>query len=345
MAIIMTYSQANYCKTDYCSVNYCAPRGIGNLRSQITQSVFGSSVLNSQFSMATYNESNLHCQVNMVLYNTTQFRVLWEIASDGIVSNNFTASTSASTDKSIANIKTDIVEQYWQSTGTDEHFTFDVGTGRTSFIDTIGFINHNLTTSAVVNIYGYGTSEDPAPGSWAGVPLYATIPLPEDRPNEENLLWIAEDFPLEGFRHWRVTISDPTNPDGFIRVGRFVAGQALIFAGFENFIDRLNYGRKNFKDELSLNGYTTISNNRALKKFLRLTFTNLAQVNANNYKNLETMLEYTRDTLKMLVIPDPQNPYNYSVYAKIAELPEEEHRYVDADTRYADLTISWNEAQ
>ena len=187
-------------------------------------------------------------------YNTGLFRILWEIASDGITANNFIASSQASVDKSVTNLKSDITEQYWQATGcTSEYFQFDAGSGHTILMDTMALVDHNLTGSAVVTVYGYGNSGNSAPGSWVAVPAFATLETPTD-PLERNLIYIAQALPTTAFRHWRITISDPTNPDGFIRIGRYVGGAAMIFTT-ENCLDNVDFKKENYKDEFKINGY------------------------------------------------------------------------------------------
>lgn len=284
-------------------------------------------------------------QIRISLYNTTNFRVLWEIASDGIVSNNYTASSTASTDKGVVNVKNDILERYWQSTGdSSEWVQFDAGSGRTISMDTFALLNSNLTSSAVLTLKGYGSGSDSAPGSWVSVPVFASIAMPVDRPRETRVLWIAPELPTETFRHWRLEIQDPTNPDGFIRIGRIVGGSATVLAG-ENMLDELSQKRLSFKDEQRLNGFTGISNNRALKKRVTMRFRDLNVLNRNNYQQLAKMMDYARDTLKVLAIPDPQSPYDFSVFGKLTDLPEETVQFIEEGLQYVGFELTFDESR
>ena len=210
-------------------------------------------------------------------------------------------------------------------------------------MDTFALISTNLTTSAVVKIYAYGSGSSAAPVSWSEADLYATIPAVAD-PLERNRIWISPTLPATTYRHWRVTITDTTNTDGFIRVGRAIGGSSLIFTT-ENCLDAVNFKRENYKDEFKINGFTSIANNRAFKKTMTLNFKNLNRLQYVNYKRLMTYCNYCRDTLKALVIIDPQEPYIFSVFAKLKSLPEESHTYVSADTSNVDLSLSYDEAR
>lgn len=286
----------------------------------------------------------LGIEVNHARYNTGLLRILWEIASDGTTTENFTASSNASIDKNVINLKSDIVEKYWQTTGvTDEYFQFDVGAGRTMLMDTLALIGHNLTGSAVVNIYGSGSGGSSAPVSWVGVPLLTTIEMPSD-PLEENVIWIAPTLPATAFRHFRVTISDPTNPDAVIRIGRFLAGAALIFTT-ENCLDNVEFKKENYKDEMKINGFTSVANNRSLKKTLGLSFKNLNRLQFANYRRLVQYTTYCRDTLKALVIVDPTDPYQFSTFAKLKTMPSEKHSYMSADTSLVMFDLQYDEGR
>lgn len=287
----------------------------------------------------------IHHSLRIAVYNTTNFRVLWQFASDGKEFNNIQSSTQASASFRIQNLKSDFVEQVWRSTGCEqEYIQVDVGEGFVSYFDTIAFIAHNLTGGADVKVYGYGDRYDNAPSTviWNAQPVYAQMAMPNG--SESNLIWLAPTQPVQAFRHWRIVIKDPSNPDGFIQAGRFVAGASTVFVG-ENYEADIDFQEVNYKDEVKPNGFTGVANNRALKDQLRLKFSNLNMaINASNYRQIKDYTRYCRDTLKALVIPDPQLPYQYTVFAKLKEMPAENHRYVDAESRFANMTLFWDEA-
>lgn len=302
-------------------------------------------VLHSQVEIALRSSHVLHAQVDIKCYRLDRLRILYQMDTDGIAADNFSSSSHASDDKVVANLKSDLIEQYWQSTGkTAEWVAWDAGSGRSIFMDTFALIGHNLTTSAVVTLKGSDGSGGNPPADWSVVPVFATLAMPSDS-DERNLIWCAAALPKVGYRFWRLDIADTTNADGFIRVGRLVGGSAIIMAGEENCLDSLSFKDQNFVDETRISGFQTIANNRALKKLLKVKFQNLNRISLANYRQLRAFTLYCRTTLKALVIPDAREPYMFSVYAKLADMPDQLHQYVSNSDSYVDFDMTFDEAK
>ncbi len=323
----------DYATEAYCLYPYCAPVGYTAVHTSVTTYGVGFTLI--------------PVSVRLSAYNITNLRILWEIESDGITTNNFTASSEMSTDKGVVNLKSDIVEKYWESTGVAaEWFQWDTGANLTMAIDTLALIDHNLSSSAIVTVKGYGTGAEAAPGSWAAVDIYATLEMSTD-PTQTKLIWISPNLPTDEYRHWRVDIVDPTNSESSLRIGRFLAGSALVFNG-ENCLDEVDQMENNFKDEQSLTAFSRIANNRALKNSLTIRFRNLNRVSQFNYRALKRYMTYCRDTLKALVIIDPStedSKYEFTVFAKLDRMPRQVTKYIDEDNSYTTLDLELNEGR
>jgi hypothetical protein len=320
----------NWCTTNWCTTNWCSWYTVTSMPIQITMLNNGTFATN--------------IQMNWVFYNTTNMRILWQIASDGnTTSNNYTASSVASSDKDISNVRNDIIEKYWQSNTTNEWIQFDSGVGKATYIDTLAILGHNFSSSAIITLQGYGKSTDSAPSNWGSVATYAIIPMGSN-PNDDRVIWCASTVPTQSYRYWRISINDPSNAYGYLRIGRFVAGQSLIF-NTENVIGTLKSGQNNFKEEIKLNGFSAVYNNRALKRFLDISFNNLNIQTFSNKSQLNNYLYYNRDILKALVVIDPNNPYKYSVFAKLTQMPQEQVEYVDSNNEYTSFSLSLDEAK
>ena len=137
---------------------------------------------------------------------------------------------------------------------------------------------------------------------------------------------------------------DPSNDAADIEIGRLIAGEAFVF-DTENCAQDVEFSYRNFKNEVNINGFTSASNNRALKKNLRLSLPNLNAISKTNYSEWNRMIKYCRDSLKMLVIVDPASPYRFSVFAKLQEIPAEKTRYIDGSNMYASITATWDEGR
>lgn len=97
---------------------------------------------------------------------------------------------------------------YWEAEGcTDESITVDLGTPTQIKCLVLG--DHNLSAAAVVTLM----ADDAA--DW-DTPAYSQAVSVSDR----HLCAFLD----QTYRYWRVSIQDPTNPDGVIRVGELYLG-------------------------------------------------------------------------------------------------------------------------
>jgi hypothetical protein len=280
-------------------------------------------------------------QTTLVFYNTTQLRLMCEFPSRGIpaaLGLNWVASTTYTGDFSVNNLNTDIVEQVYRSGAGSASLvtiTCDTGIPQGVPVDTIAILNHNLTTSATVQVQG---SQD----NFATPPAITFNMLVES----ENMYWISPDLPTTAGqnRYWRFIIQDPTNTDTFVQIGTILFGDSDIFSVAECFTQPIVRGYKHFKDAMETEGFTSESNDRALKRFLRLNFEKLNYAKGN-FQMLDAMLEFARTSLKCLVIPTPEYPSRFAVFAKLVDMPELSHTDNDIDASYVDLSLEWDESK
>jgi hypothetical protein len=297
-------------------------------------------------------------------YNLSQLRILWEIASDGLIYENIINSSSAAYgDFGVYNLKSDIVEQVWRTTNTaNGYFQIDCGENnggptKSVIFDTIAFLNHNFTPAAKINIWGWGASNQSAPTVSAlksnGTKIVTDL-KPVDDVNEKNVIWVSPtEVSGTGFRHYLIQIEDPNNADGYLQLGRFVAGAATIFTTEENFTADFTFQEVSYKDEVKINGFTSISSARSLKKKMTVEFKNLngaphkedGTKRVSNYSNFKKYARYCRDTLKALIIPDARAPYLFSLYAKMSETPVEKCNFLDENALYVNMDVEWDEAK
>lgn len=288
----------------------------------------------------TKNIQSVGQQVLATLYNTTNLRILCEFPSRGLTDSNWSATSTATGDFSVQNLDTDIVEQVWRSdTGdvTGVRLTTDTGLPQGVFLDTLAILNTNFTRSATVSLIGSNQSDF----SIIGTSIVLDVA-------EVNTYYIAPELPTEGFRYWRIDIDDPTNPDNYIEVGTVVFGASNVFQG-ECFVDELDFQLQDFTDSVSTEGFTNVSNSRALKRKVRLEFRFL-NFQKNNFKIMRNLFETYRTTHKCLWIPTPsatdkEVTARFAGYAKLTTLPSERHRYLGGDSDYVSFTIEYDESK
>lgn len=298
---------------------------------QVQRAILAARHVGSQISRVFV--TSLHQQVTLVLYNTTNLRVLSRFPSRGTTGTNWTASSTAPGDFSVNNLNNDIVEFVWRSNGAVSGVTLaaDTGVPQGVFVDTVGILNHNLTLSAVVVLQ---ETNDPT-FSTIGHEVTLTTTL-------VNMFWISPLLPLAGYRYQRFVINDPTNPDGYIQIGTIVYGASTILIG-DDIVDQIKWKKTHYKDVISTEGFTNVTNDRTLKRKLGLQFKDIDFQRAN-YAALEAIFDYARTSLKCLWIPTPQYPTRFAIFGKLSDLPDETHNDKGIDIDFIDFSLEVDES-
>ncbi len=279
--------------------------------------------------------STVHGQIRFLLYNTYNLRILKDFPSRGISGTNWTANSTMAGDFSVLNVNTDIVEQVWRSdvgVKTGLQLSCDTEITQGVFLDTLALLNHNMTTSASVVLQG---SND---GGFSIIGFTETLEVAD----EPNLYYIAPTLPTDSFRYWRLLISDGTNTADYIQIGTIVFGAAIIFQG-ETMVDSVRRKTVHFSDKIKTEGFTAISNDRALKFAVGLEFRNL-KYNKDNYNSIRSVFLMARTSLKCLWIPTPDMANRFAVFGKLTQIPDEIHNVKGVDLDFVDFTVEVDES-
>lgn len=347
------YLLAGYCEDPYLTAIVCVPLGMQVGRqpqqviptlSQAERRIYSAKTLNQQIDrriddskevlmqVEARKSKTLNMQVRKVLYNTFNIRILWDFASRGTNNWTVTSGSQAAGDFSVTNLNTDIVEQTFRSVGTTNvSIVCDTQISGGVYVDTIGVLNHNLRPSGQILVEGSQTS------SFTNTVNFTLFP-----DGTSNIIYIAPTIPLQPYRYWRFSISDNGNPDGFLSVGSIVFGSASIFQG-ENIVDTVTKTQKHFADKVVTEGFTSVSNDRALKNSVSVEFRNL-DYDKENYAMLRQIFEFCRTSMKALWIPTPRNPTRFGVFGKLVSLPSEQHQSFGEGADYVNLSIEIDES-
>ena len=274
----------------------------------------------------------MRTQILRALYNTKLIRILHRFPSRGTSGVNWTivVGSTAAGDFALNNVNTDIVEQVWRATSTSATIQCDTEIAQGIFLDTLAILNHNLTTSATVQLQASNSS------------IFATTPYAQNLITElTDMFWIEPYLPLTSYRYWRFVINDPTNTSA-IQIGTIVFGSSIIFHG-ECIVDQVQKRKIHFSDKVKTEGFTNVSNDRALKKALSFSFKSL-DYTLENYQNLNEVIDYIRTTLKALWILDPRLTSRFAVFGKMPEIPAENHRVLGATLDYIDIDVTVDES-
>lgn len=272
-------------------------------------------------------------QATSVLYNVTQLRVLYNFQSRGLTGLNWNASSTYPTGHFGANnLNTDIVEELWRGASGVKSVNLDCDTQipQGVFLDTFALLNHNLTTSATVILLGSNNPYHSPVG--VQIPLLVTA---------ENLFYIAPELPIKGWRYWRIAIDDPTQPGSYLQAGTCVFGPSEIFV--RCFTQDVAFRKMNYKDSVVTEGFSSVANDRGIKKSLRLNFRNM-QYLKTDYRKLSRIFDSVRTIQKALWIPTPQFATRFAVFAKLKDLPEESHNVISEQGDYISLVLEMDES-
>lgn len=282
-------------------------------------------------------ETAVGMSATLAIYNITQLRFLCSFPSRGVSAGNWTSPQGTETgDFGLDNLNTDILEQRAQSpSGTLALWELisDTGVGNT-FVDTVAILNHNLTTSALVQVQG---SDD------AG---FGTVKFSFNMTVEKtNMYYIAPTLPTISARYYRFLIQDPTNPDadGSLKIGVILFGSSVITSRRTCYQNPVTFGLRHFKDTLPTEGYTSVSNDRALRKILTLDFTEVL-FDGGDYGLFQDYFKTAKTDLKCLIIPRPTRPSSLAVFSKLTQLPAEQHNAIEDEAWYVDLTLDYDES-
>lgn len=282
-------------------------------------------------------------QVNKVLYNVEQLRILCDFVSRGtpaLGGINWTSPQGVATgDFSLNNVNTDIIEQRTQSPNGVLNWDLRCDSGQlNSFVDTIAILGHNMTSGATVTFQG---SDDAGYGT---IKFNRTIKI---EPNNSFFVLPLADFPSLPARYFRFLISDTSNTDNHIKIGTIIFGSSIVFSKQTTFDLPLSFGKTHFKDTIQTEGFTSVSNDRALRKNLGLNFSSI-DYGTGDYNRLADYFDRAKTDLKCLVIPYPCKPSLFAVFAKLSRLPMEQHNAIELcgtkEVHTVDLQLDWDES-
>jgi len=305
---------------------------------QVVQQIAGNSkITGMQADMVAQQQTGM--QASMQLYSVDTLRILCSFPSRGTPAQGGLSWTSVQAlrtgDFDANNLNTDIFEERTETLATPPatwELRCDTGLSNT-FVDTIYIGEHNFTLGATVE---FQASDDPA---------FGTIKYTRNMTVEEQHMYFILpliDFPPEPARYFRFTIQDVNNP-GSLKIGIIVFGSAVTFSQRERFLNPVRFGFNHFKDTIETEGFTNVSNDRALRKFLGLSFEQL-RFDGGNFEKLRDYFLESKTDLKCLIIPRPTRPSSLAVFAKMKQIPEEQHYATSDDNHRIDLSIDWDEA-
>jgi len=333
----------SYFENGYAYLPYCGYAYAGTVRTGFTP---------SQASVPRI--SFFPSQVRLAQYNITKLRVLMDFPSRGASAYAITLNAwgqsyglglnwsanhtevSSTSDFDVKNVNTDIVEQYWRSPSgsiaTPSVLRCDSEVSGITF-DTLALLGTNFTTSAVITVQMSATSNFIVPITVAT--LYG------DR--DGNVVWVSPTLPTASYRYIRVAVSDPSNTDGFLKIGTIVFGNAVILSE-ECITNTVTWEPRHYVDMIDTEGQTSAQNDRGIKNSVGLEFKSI-NFSSYDFTQLKNVFSYVRTSLKALWIPTPNFPKRFMVFGKMTSMPRETHNALSEDADYIDYSVNVDEAR
>jgi hypothetical protein len=143
----------------------------------------------------------------------------------------------------------------------------------------------------------------------------------------------------QAYRYYRFRLLDPTNPCGYIEIGRIVGGRAFTVTNNEDIADNFTQTPQDKAYKMETEGFFRAFNERVKVDQLSIRFDKLWTTKTTadpdrdiNYRNLMAMFKSIGETYPFLTILDPEDPNFAIVWGIIDRLPSRTHsinRYVD----------------
>lgn len=244
--------------------------------------------------------------------------------------NIISVTSTAAGDHDKKNLTTTPLRETWRSASilTTQEIIIEAN-DLTTVPDVFAILNHNLTNLAVVQIQG----------SLAD-PTFAAPAFTLSMPYNKKHMALVQDFGV-AYRYYKIKITDPTNPCGFIEIGKIVGGKSFTLTKNEDITDSISISNNDLSYKMKSEGFFRAANKRVKVQKLSVKFQNLRTfVNENeNYLGLLEFIDEVGETLPFLTIVDPSEPYFKIVWGLIDSLPGETYDI----NRYVDLSVNIQE--
>lgn len=227
--------------------------------------------------------------------------------------NIISVTSTAAGDHAAKNLTTTPLRETWRSVdaATPQEIIIEAN-DRTVAPNVFAILNHNLSSTAVVQLQGNNSNVWSAPGFTA------------------NLVWNKKHIVLledvgQPWRYYKIKITDPSNPCGYIDIGKIVGGTAFQFMNNEDMADDFSSGKTDLAYQMKSEGFFRASNERVKTDSLSLSFPKLSSVTGKNanYVGITELAEFVGETLPFLTIVDPLDPYFKLIWGQLRTMPKE----------------------
>lgn len=235
-------------------------------------------------------------------------------------SNVISVTSTASGDHNKTNLTTTPLRQTWRSTSTATQTIVMQVNDEVVIPNVFAILNHNLSSNAVVRVKGAMTLDFSNPTFNVAFPY-----------NRKHLCIFGSAG--SAYKYYQFTIQDAGNVNGYIEIGRIVAGKTLTLTNNEDMADDFSLQNADLAYQMNTEGFFRASNQRVKVGTLSLNFPRLNSSSGNNanFLGLSDMYNFVGTTTPFLTIVDPSDVYFKLVWGQLNKMPQEQYtinRYV-----------------
>lgn len=234
---------------------------------------------------------------------------------DNFGSNVIRVSSQAVGDFDKGNITTSSTREVWRSADALTTQEIVIKAELKTQIDTFVILGHNFTLGAVVKV------EANIDDVWIAAPYTQQVAMDEETQN----LVISNDGFGADYEYYRITILDPSNPCGYVEVGRVIGGRAFTFTNDEDITDTYNVGNIDEAEKMKTQGFFRASNENVLRREFSANFSKLFSVTGqdDNFRGFRKMWKSVKTTRPFMTILDRDNPTVLNMWGQLKALPNE----------------------
>jgi len=242
--------------------------------------------------------------------------------------NIISVTSTATGDFDKANLVTDSTRHRWRSAEILTTQEIVIKAELKSQIDTFAIIGHNLTEEAVIRL------EANIDNNFLAPPFSQLIPW-----RKNYIVWLTELD--DEYEYYKISILDPTNPCGYIEIGRIIGGRAFTLSGGEDVSDSFSISKQDASDKMRTEGFSTASNQRVKYRQLRAPLSKLDSKDGSNdnWQGLRDMFDYVGITVPILTILDRDQPDLFTAWGKFDDIPTESYltnQYVNESLKFSE---------
>lgn len=243
--------------------------------------------------------------------------------------NVISVTSTATGDFDKTNLTTSPLREVWRSaTASVTQEIIIQANDMNTVVDTFAILNHNLSPLAVVQLQAAFDTGFLAPAFTINFQY------------SERHLVLLQDLGI-AYRYYKIKIIDPTNPCGYIQIGRIIAGKSFTMTNDEDVTDDIKIGREDKSYQMRTEGFFRASNERIKLRKLSVRFEKIQTLTGfnTNYVGLNDVFDNVGTALPFLTCVDPQDPYFCLIWGQFTALPTDDLTV----NRYASLSLSIEE--